>query len=403
MDEVREHLPAFLSAATSQQYDPAGDVRELLRLERQDLDRVVAIHTCLSPPVKKFVAGLRTGMRRPMTSSMRPIEVTQAVRGPIDWGATVRHRAMAGGDRTQFAARPARRVFDTPENQALAWLLTQVEKQLRRARAEDAADFDEEELSWNRELRQQRAELQRARRYPWLHDVQVRRPTNATLQRLRAARTSFYASAIPDAISTLSRLTEDPTEAQLTELLCQRYFRPNENWRLFEVAVALRLARAFAAQSPGKRWARLLVGAGGAPYARYSLLDGDEVRLHYQTWPASAGGSLHAAARKHHQLKAGPSRPDLVVERTGSNPDMAVLELKASRSGGYLGSGLSQLLGYLKERPTAWNQQPSGWLVAPPSDAYEAAEAGADDELWIVSADDVAEAAVARFAPLGAS
>jgi hypothetical protein len=398
LDEVRDYLPAFLSAASTQQYDPVGDVRELLRLDDVDLRRVIAVHLCLTDPVKAFFQALPQGLRRPMASSTRPAVVSQAVRGPIDWGATIRTRAMSAGDPSLFVVRPARRIFDIPENRALAWLLQRLDSYLRRAASSAvAAEYDEEAARWAQQLAGYRSRLLLTRRHPWLREVQAERPSAATLRRLRAARTAFYARHIPDAVLTVMRYGEHPTENELTELLTQRYFRPTEDWRLFEVVVALRLARAFAERSPEKRRARLLVGTSGAAYARYVLDDGDEVRLHYQSWPPSAGASLHAQARDRHQLKAGPSRPDLFIARMGKAPDAAVLELKATRSGGYLGEGLSQLLGYVKERSGAWTRNPSGWLVAPASTAYVAAEP-TNAEVWMVSADDVAQAAVDRFA-----
>lgn len=395
LTEVREHLPAFLVASATQQHDPVGDVTELLRLERGDLQRVTAVHICLSTPVRQFIGGLRPGIRRPITSSTRPRIVTQAVRGPIDWGATIRTRAALGGDRTAFVVRPARRIFNTPENRALVWLLGQLDKYLWRAAPGEAAEYDREQASWSAELRRQRNELLLAGRYRWLQEVPSERPTRATLRRLRAARSAFYARLLPDAIRHVERLGADPTEEDLTELLCQRYFRPEENWRLFEVVVALRLARAFAESSPEKRKARLLVGVGGDPYARYVLPDGDEIRLVYQAWPPDSPPSLYAAVRDAHHLRAGEPRPDLIIQRDGAQPDAVVLELKATRSGSTLGSGLSQLLGYLKERPGLWHKQPSGWLVAPRSDAYRAAAAELD--AWVVDADQVADAAVERF------
>lgn len=394
--EVRDYLPAFLSAASTQQYDPVGDVRELLRLEEHDLQRVVAVHLCLSEPVRVFFSALPQGLRHPIASSTRPPVVSQAVRGPVDWGATVRRRALSAGDRSLFVVRPARRIFDVPENRALVWLLRMLDIHLRRAQAgSGGSEADEETAKWTEQLAGQRTRLLLTRRHPWLREVQAERPTAATLRRLRAGRTGFYARHVLEAVRAVMRFGEHPTESDLTELLCQRYFRPNEDWRLFEVVVALRLARAFAEVSPEKRRARLLVGSGAA-YARYVLRDGDEIRLHYQTWPAAAGDSLHARARAHHQLRAGPPRPDLFVVRLGNKPDAAVLELKATRDSGYLGAGLSQLLGYLKERPTAWTRQPSGWLVAPASSAYTPA-APTDAELWIVSSDEVADVAVERF------
>lgn len=73
-----------------------------------------------------------------------------------------------------------------------------------------------------------------------------------------------------------------------------------------------------------------------------------------------------------------------------------LLELKASRSGGTLGGGLLQLLGYLKDRPALFVTQPAAWLVAPPSTAFVSKDAKGR-ELWAVSSDEVASAAVIRL------
>jgi hypothetical protein len=131
LEEVRSRLPAFLSPAATEQYDPAGDVRELLGLDDTDLRRVVAVHRCLSDPIRAFLAALPEGLPRPITSSERPPVAGQAVRGGIDWGATIRTRAVAAGDRTLFVTRPARRIFDVPENRALAWLIRSLDGYLR--------------------------------------------------------------------------------------------------------------------------------------------------------------------------------------------------------------------------------------------------------------------------------
>lgn len=187
-------------------------------------------------------------------------------------------------------------------------------------------------------LRSHRRRLALSRRHQWLRQVPPERPSAATLRRLRSARSAFYATKIPDAILVLMRWGEHPSEEDLTELLCQRWFRPSHDWRLFEV-VALRLARAFAAASPAKRRAPLLHETGSAPYARYKL-GGGEVRLHYQGWPSSKTPSRHAEARARHRLRAGPPRPDLYISRHGEAPEAAVLELKATTSASYLGAGL---------------------------------------------------------------
>jgi hypothetical protein len=84
LNDVRGWLPAFLEPSAGEHPDPVGDIQQLLRLEPDDLRRVQAVHLCLSVEVRAFVKAHRAGLRRPITSSIRPREIAQAVRGPID-------------------------------------------------------------------------------------------------------------------------------------------------------------------------------------------------------------------------------------------------------------------------------------------------------------------------------
>lgn len=402
LDEVRTYLPAFLSSATSEQENPVGDVSELLGLARPDLERVIAVHVALSSAIQAFREALPRALRSPISTSLRPLTVTQAVRGPIDWGATVRYRSTAAWASNLYVVRPAERIFDTPENRALKWLLQQLDLELRRvARATEieteGGTFNED---WLQKIARTRTEVNRARRFHWLRGIPPEYPNSRTLQRLKAQRSAFYKNLVPDAIATLHRLTQNPSPQDVTDLLCQRYFEPERDWKLFELVVALRLARAFSQASARKRRARLLVGVGQAPYARYELHDGGEVRLWYQCWPNDAGPSRHSMSKQLYRIKAGPVRPDIVVERVLDGVrDAVVLELKATRNASYLGQGLFQLLGYLNDCPDLFSRNPSGWLVAPPSPAFETWEPE-NLTLWVVDSDFVATAAVQRFAPL---
>lgn len=392
LDEVRYHLPAFLSSSAGEREDPVGDVSDLLNLRTGDLRRVVAVHLGLSAQVTSFAAGLRAGLRRPITSSTRPRVVTQAVRGPIDWGATVRLQSTSAAVGL-YVVRPARRVFDTPENRALAWALQRLEAELAAVvpTPETAAS------GWTARLQTNLRAIQAARRHPWLREVPPERPNASTLKRLAAARTLFYKLLLPEVLRALRRWMDVPSPADITELLCTRYFEPSRNWQLFEVVVALRLARAFAQVSTGKRRGRLLAGTGRAPFAGYRVPDGGEIFLWYQAWPPAAGASIHRAARERHSISSGETRPDIVIERRGAPPTLVILELKATRSASYLGQGLSQLLSYIKERPTLLSEPACAWLVGPSSAAFEAAPPDPAEPLWVVDADSVAQAAVERF------
>lgn len=398
--EVRESLPLFLQAGASEHHDPLGDVRGLTGLHAEDLRRVIATHVCLSEEVRDFVRNLPAGIRKPITSSIRPREVTQAVRGPIDWGATTRARSAAGSDPTLFVVRPGRRVFDTPENQALLWSLTELERAaLRALRVATAAEASESERGWRSRLVAVVVAVRRARRVEWLRDVQPRRPDARTLMKLAAARTAFYRHNVGGVARLLLR-SEQPTQVEIVEMLAARYFIPDKAWRLFEILVALRLAEAFAEATGGPRLARLLAGGEGVDaYARYGLPDGDEIELVYQGWPRSPTTSQRWGTAKRHGFNPGHSIPDLMIRRRGHGPDCIVLELKATKSASYLGAGLTQLLGYLGERPELFGPAPAGWLVAPPSDAYMSNDVTEGEPLWIATAQEVAQHAVARFLP----
>jgi len=401
LNDVRTWLPAFLEPSANEQSDPVADVQELMRLDPEDLRRVQAVHLCLSDQVRALVATLPAGLRRPLTSSIRPREASQAVRGPIDWGATIRLRSASGADPTLFVTRPARRIFDTPENQTLAWALRRLGIAVRAARASAQETPDDFEASgWFGELHRLEAALRMARRTEWLREVEPKRPTAFARQRLATARTFFYRHAVGGVVG---RLLEDERSDPLSiaEMISSRYFVPARNWKLFEIWVALRLAREFddPRYSDGMRKVRLMKGAGGvSDYARFRLHDGDEVRLIYQGWPSDPGPSVRRTTAKRHNFRPGGTIPDLMIVRTGAKPDVLVLELKATTEPGYLGEGLSQLLGYLSERPALFGRRPAGWLVAPTSGTFDDAPALEGEPLWVVGADYAPEAVAARIA-----
>ena len=401
--EVRDYLPGFLSTAVEEGLGVLSSLDALMNLHEADLNRVIAVHLALSPEVASFAESLPRGLRSPVTESQRPRVTTQAVRGPIDWGATIRTRSAAGNDPTLFVVRPARRIFNAPENQALLWTLLELDRRLRQARAaESAADSGVHDDQWFVRVVRVRNVIATARRHAWLTDVDARRPSSATIRRLMRARRVFYRERLLDAYRLLARYAATPSPADVTTLLTQRYFEPSQDWRLFEVAVALRLSRAFAAV--GKpRPQRLLVGSEGSrrPFASFELPSGTLVALEYQSWPAGAGTSVHRETRLRHKIAAGANRPDIVITATrdGVLVDAVVLELKATRSPRYLADGISQLLAYLKDRPALLHGVPAGWLVAPASNAFHEAEA-TDTDIWVTTADAVAAAAVKRFAAL---
>ena len=91
-----------------------------------DLQRLATVHFVLSPEVKALLDGMHALSRRLATTTVREEEASlEAVRGPIMWGPTLAAQAAAGV-RQRYVTAPARRAYDTPENQVLVAALNAI-------------------------------------------------------------------------------------------------------------------------------------------------------------------------------------------------------------------------------------------------------------------------------------
>ena len=389
LDEVRWFLPGFLGGATLERADPVAAASELLGLRPSDLQRVLAVHALLSDPVRALIKALPGGARRPMVSSARPRIAGRVVTSGIDWAATIRHRATSNPTEPEWVVRPARRIFDVPENQALAWLLRELADRVSAIRQPAGAGS-----LWQQEVREDGAVIARHRRLAWLEGVSDDWPGDSVYERLRADRRGFYRTNVAPAARFLRKLLYSPTVQDVVDAICDRYFEPTQDWKLYEIAVLLRISNGLA--EVGERIGKFsLLDSGKSAFVGYKLPTGRVVRLYYQGWPDSSGWSELFDAVTHYGISSGGySIPDVVVEfvDNGVATRLVLLELKASGSASYLADGLKQLLGYLRERPTLTTTSPSGWLVAP----YHGRtwrDAGGR-ALWLVSAHDVASAVI---------
>jgi hypothetical protein len=385
--EIKQWLPAFLAASTVERLDPLAQVRELLNIDGRDLNRVLAVHVLLQPGIQDLIGGLPAGMRSPATSSHKPRQLSRVVTGSIDWPATLRVRATGNALEAGFVTRPAKRLFDVAENRVLAWVLAEIDRLLRLA----MPNVNEGRLAdWQDRLRHSAEEVFIARRSAWLRDLSTQPPAAGDFATLSANRRRFYRIELASAASVIRRYTEHPSPSDVAQLLVQRWFEPQRDWQLFELVVLLRLERRIA-EFAGRDRLRLITSSRG-PVATYHAGHSRVIRLWYQAWPPSALPSELRDAMTHYAISGPGSRPDIVIEvQDGDLSAGLLLELKATRSADYLAAGLLQLMGYMRDRPGLFSRQRSGWLVAPAGAPFISRDPGSR-HLWVVNADDVAEA-----------
>lgn len=400
LDEMQDELPLWLERGANAG-PPADELTDLLRFRFNDLRRAHAVHLCVDDVVQDFVAALPSALRTPIPSTQRPIEIASAIRGPIDWPQTI--QLHASGQRATYATRPRRRTFDTPEHRALQWAVHQLMTLVSLSRL-DGDGSEDSHADGSREtgtptVGEMIQAVDRAahvsKRTEWLRGIRSERPGAAVRQRLADSRSGFARHRLAPLVERLL-VDELGSSERLAQMLRDRYFEPAKDWRLYEVVVLIRLDRALCAASDDHRRRRLLHEGGVS--AEYRLADGSTIVLRQQGWPdgtSKASRRQEAAAR--HGLRVTSTIPDLIVERTGPNADRLILELKASRVPATLGAGLSQLLGYLHERPTLFGRQPAGWLVPLPGSYLSSAAVDATSPLWIVAADAVAPAVLDRL------
>jgi len=384
LDEVKEYLPAFLSSETRERADPVAATSELLGLPIAALQRALAIHAMLADETRDFLADLPNGIRRPMTASARPRVASRAITSGIDWAATVRYQATASPIGSEWVTRPANRMFNLPENSALAWLLSAIQERAQVA----VPNPETASAEWAKEILAAGARVRLSRRTAWLEGVSAKWPGETVYQRLAADRQGFYRTRVTRAARLLRSLLSNPSSQIQVEALSNRYFEPTQDWKLFEIAVLMRLCRRL--DVVGERVAREAT-FDAHRFARYRLQGSREVQIFYQSWPETGEQSELRDAASYYGLRAA-NRPDITVQlcKGGEHVRTMILELKASSSSEYLGSGLSQLLGYLRDRPTFTQHPASGWLVAPHEGWYSRKDPE-NRALWVLSANDVAD------------
>lgn len=282
----------------------------MLQMSHDDIAALGMVHFLLSEPVGQFVEELPLLVRRMATTSVSEEEWSaERVRGAIQWAKTYGARA-AGGASHLYVTAPARRAFQTPENELLAFVVDAIVQAGRRSSwwgrdAEVAGRVIHERVSAVQRWQQSRSLL----------EVERRPVTPRSVRRVSSGRhRRAYGSAVETHLAYRSMVSRSDPQA-VREAVEKHGLVTTDDAVLFELLCTFNLLDAVRARGWRMDPFRLIEGS-----LRLSGARGDDERLDvwYQRVPEELkrDSRYGRVLRTHGFSLVKPLRPDLVVRVT---------------------------------------------------------------------------------------
>lgn len=159
------------------------EASHLLQMRPAEVRRLAAIQFLLSEPVSRLIDQMPSLIRRLATTTEAEEEWSASrVRGPINWGLTLGARASTGLPH-MYVTSPARRAFQTPENEALVFALDAIRSVGRstgwhRSKSDDVGSRIKATVD----------SVERWLRVRSLTEIERRSPTPRSLRRVQSGR-----------------------------------------------------------------------------------------------------------------------------------------------------------------------------------------------------------------------
>lgn len=333
--EVRDELFRVVSMAAEPQ-EVLLQAAALLQLPASDVAVLARLHFLLSDELGQLTEELPSLTRHLATSSAQEEEWhPERIRGPVQWGRTLSARG-ASGNPSAFVTVPARRAFQTPENELLVAVLDAVDSIGRDARWQveaPAATFEEDQRreGVRQTIQSRLAAVGKWRQARALAEVERVRPTPRSLHRVRTGRRAQrYASTLA-AYERWQSLVVQSDRRAVMKLVEEHALVTRDDATLFELLVLFQLKAAI--EDLGWRFEPLRLVYGTATFKALAG-SGDVLSLWYQYSPRElAGGrpSRYVSIAAAHGLSVGELRPDAVIHwRRGEDERWLVVEMKMS-------------------------------------------------------------------------
>ncbi|MDX6452574.1 MAG: hypothetical protein QOH16_2623 [Gaiellaceae bacterium] len=331
---VRQDLIAEIRRDLWRYLTPAADIETelleasaLLQLRPQELRTLGRLQFLVSEEVGRLLQQLPLLVRRLATTTASEEEWSaERVRGAIQWGRTIGVR-QATGIPNLFVTSPARRAYQTPENELLALVLDAVVGLGKQTGWHRSASANVGRLVSDRVSEAERWLTTRS-----LLEVERRPMTPTKLARIRSGRHQRRYQPVLDAYERYRLLAEHLDRKAVQEAIETYGIITRDDATLFELVATFRIIEAL--RELGWRLSRLGLFEGAL---RMSGRKGStELELTYQATPKDLSrGSVYRDVQRHHQLTPGALRPDLVIRlRRREEERWLLIEVKGGQRSG---------------------------------------------------------------------
>jgi hypothetical protein len=320
--EVRDRLWRYLSPASTAE-ETLLYASALLQMPEEEVLQLGRLQFLLSEEVGALLDHLPTLVRHLATTTAQLEEWSlERVRGTIQWSKTFALRAAVGAGHAYVTA-PARRAYQTPENELLVFVLDAIETVARQLGWHETTT---EEIG--KTIAERYATAQRWRRVRPLLEVEPRPPSPRMVARIREGRQRRRYQSALEVYARYQSLVADMDRTAVRQAVEAHAVVTRDDSVLFELLCLFKLLDGLGLT--GWRLSRIGLFGRAASFAAVRGSD-ERLQLWYQHTPRDlgGGGSRYRQIQLAHGFGGSELVPDIVVRRQiGGWDQWIILEAK---------------------------------------------------------------------------
>jgi hypothetical protein len=353
--EVRDKIWRYLTPAAKVE-QMMLEAAALLDLPLTAIVQLAELQYLVSDELGDALDSVPRLLRRFASTTVSEFETSpERVRGRIEWGQTLSYRA-ATGLKHVYVSAPARRAYDTPENQLLAFVLSETPRLARNVGWGMRDDTTVAGVISHRS-----AAARRWLSHRMISEVSPQRPTARGILRIRQGRRRQYQPVLK-AYDLYVKLLGTSDRQYIRQVVEQRAIVACDPAQLFEILVAFGIIDVLERENWTHSPLHLVRGALTLTANRNQ----HQLQLFFQRLSKELLAiSTYVDVQRRHGIHATALRPDLVLRFTSpQGSSWLLVEVKGGSERGVAGSirdALSDLLAYGRDYAQAVKEQPPSY------------------------------------------